>query len=133
MGFASLVFQKSSATSRRWTASHGPPQLKLREPGANKLRDAIRAAAPVKRGILKKAIKAQVKTTHQGSYVSAAIVVDPEGSYWIPVEFGHSKGIDGKPVKPHPFVYPTRDRLLPEILREMEGALDEVFVAAGGG
>lgn len=107
--------------------------IKTARRGANKLRDAIKAAAPVKRGILKRAIKSRVKTTHQGSYVAAAIVIEAEGSHWIPVEFGHSRGIDGKPVEAHAFVYPTRDRLLPEILREMEGDLDAVFVAAGAG
>ncbi len=107
--------------------------VKTARRGANKLRDAIRAVAPVKRGILKKSIKSRVRTTHQGAYVSAAIVIDPEGAHWIPVEFGHSRGIDGKPVEAHAFVYPTRDRLMPEILREMEGDLDSVFVAAGAG
>lgn len=107
--------------------------VKTARAGTNKLRDAIKAVAPVKRGVAKKAIKSRVRTSHKGSFVSAAIVIEPEGAHWIPVEFGHSKGIDGKPVPAHPFVYPTRDRLLPEILREMEGGLDEVFTAAGAG
>jgi HK97 gp10 family phage protein len=98
---------------------------------ANELRDAIRQAAPVHRGILKKSIRAKVRVLNSGTYITAAVVFEPEGAYWIPVEFGHSKGLGGKPVPPHPFVYPTRDRVLPGLLNKMEGSLDSVLVANG--
>ena len=90
----------------------------------NKLKDAIKEAAPEEEGDIKKSIKANVRTRDGGQIVSAAVVIEPAGSHWIPVEFGHSKGIDGKPVPPHPFVYNTRDRLLPSLLDELENAVD---------
>lgn len=99
--------------------------------GIKKLEQAIRDAAPEDTGTLKKNIKGNVRKTHGGMFVSAAIVIDAPGSHWIPVEFGHSKGIDGKPVPAKPFVYPTRDRVLPGILDEMEKDLDNAFDATG--
>jgi HK97 gp10 family phage protein len=99
---------------------------------ADKLRDAIKDAAPVDSGDLKAAIKSQVKTFESGAVASAAVIVDAPGSHWIPVEFGHRKGIDGKPVPAHPFVYPTRDRMLPGLLDEIEDDMDSTIVATGG-
>lgn len=90
----------------------------------SKLKNAIKQAAPEDKGILKKNIRANVRTYNQRQFASGAVVIDSPGAHWIPVEFGHSKGIDGKPVQPHPFVYPTRDKLLPEILNSIE---DEVL------
>lgn len=95
--------------------------------GTNKLKNAIKDAAPVDRGDIKKAIKAQVKTYDRGQTASGAVIVDVDGRHWIPVEFGHSNGIDGKPVPPHPFVYPTRDRVLPGILNDLENDVLEVW------
>jgi HK97 gp10 family phage protein len=100
--------------------------------GTDELRDAIKQAAPEDRGDLKKAIKSRVKTYDQGAVASGAVVVDAPGSHWIPVEFGHSAGIDGKPVPPHPFVYNTRDKVLPGILDKMENKVDSAIVATGG-
>lgn len=99
---------------------------------AKKLAEAIRDAAPVNSGALKKSIKSRVKTFDKGQTVSAAVIVDAPGSHWIPVEFGHSKGIDGKPVPAQPFLYPTRDRVLPGLLQEIEDDVDSAIVATGG-
>ena len=99
--------------------------------GINRLKDGIRQAAPVKRGILKKNIKASVKTYSGRKGLSAAIVIDTEGQHWIPVEFGHSHGLGGKPVPPHPFVYNTRDRLMPSILNDIEAKIDGVLTKHG--
>jgi HK97 gp10 family phage protein len=99
---------------------------------ADKLRDAIKDAAPEESGDLKRAIKSEVKTFESGAVASAAVVVDAPGSHWIPVEFGHSKGIDGRPVEAKPFLYPTRDRMLPGLLDEIESDMDSAIVATGG-
>lgn len=99
---------------------------------ADKLRDAIKEAAPVEEGDLKAAIKSEVRTFENGAVASAAVVVNAPGSHWIPVEFGHSKGIDGKPVAAKPFLYPTRDRLLPGLLDGIEDDFDSAIVATGG-
>jgi HK97 gp10 family phage protein len=93
----------------------------------NKLKNAIKQAAPEDKGILKKSIKANVRTYDQRKFASGAVVIDSPGAHWIPVEFGHSWGIDGKPVPPHPFVYPTRDKLLPEILDSIENEVLSVI------
>jgi len=99
----------------------------------NKLKEAIKRAAPEDRGDLKKSIKANVRTYQSGTVASAAVVIEASGSHWIPVEFGHSKGIDGKPVPPHPFVYNTRDRLLPALLDELENDMDGVIKQTASG
>lgn len=100
--------------------------------GTDKLRDAIKEAAPVDKGDIKKSVKSRIKTYDQGLTASGAVVIETAGSHWIPVEFGHSNGLGGKPVPPHPFVYPTRDRLLPGILDEIERDVDSIIDATTG-
>lgn len=96
------------------------------------LRDGIKDAAPEDDGDLKAAIKSDVKTFESGVVASGRVFVEPSGSHWIPLEFGHSKGIDGKPVPPHPFLYPTRDKMLPRLLDDVEHDFDSTIVATGG-
>lgn len=97
-----------------------------------KLTKAIKDAVPEDEGDLKGAIKSQTKTFEKGTVVSGAVIIDTPGAHWIPLEFGHSKGIDGKPVPAKPTIYPTRDRILPGLLNEVEDDVDSAIVATGG-
>ena len=106
-------------------------QVRAVRNGVNKLRDGIRKVAPVKSGVLRKNIKSSVRTYAQRKGVGGAVVVDSPARYWIPVEFGHSKGFGGKPVPPKPFVYNTRDRMLPGILNDIEKDIDNVLTRHG--
>ena len=92
--------------------------------GTDKLRDAIRQAAPKDSGLLKRSINSRVKHYANNTVSSAYVGMDADAQYWIPLEFGHSNGIGGKPVPPKPFVYNTRDRVLPGILDEIENEID---------
>lgn len=97
----------------------------------NKMRNAIKQAAPQDSGVLKKSIKSRVRTYDKGAVASGSVVIEAEARYWIPLEFGHSNGIDGKPVPPKPFVYNTRDKLLPGLLDELENDVDSAISQTG--
>ena len=117
-------FKKMDKDSRK-------TQIQAVREGINRLRDGIRLKAPVNRGVLKKSIKSSVKSYSGRKGVSAAIVIDSPGEHWIPVEFGHSKGFGGKPVPPHPFVYNTRDQLMPSILNDIEKKINNTLTKHG--